>query len=53
MWLNPVLLWLWFRLAAVAPIRPLAWELPYGCGPEEKKKKRRKLGGGEFEMCPL
>ena len=27
--LDPVLLWLWYRLAAVAPIGPLAWELPY------------------------
>ena len=25
---DPVLLWLWRRLAAVAPIRLLAWELP-------------------------
>ena len=24
---NLVLLWLWYRLAAVAPIQPLAWEL--------------------------
>ena len=24
-----VMLWLWCRLAAVALIRPLAWELPY------------------------
>ena len=23
------LLWLWCRPAAIAPIRPLAWELPY------------------------
>ena len=23
-----MLLWLWYRLAAVAPIRPLAWEPP-------------------------
>ena len=23
------LLWLWYRPAAVAPIQPLAWELPY------------------------
>ena len=22
-------LWLWGRLAAAAPIQPLAWELPY------------------------
>ena len=26
---NTALLWLWCRLAAVAPIRPLAWEHPY------------------------
>ena len=23
------LLWLWLRPAAIVPIRPLAWELPY------------------------
>ena len=27
--LDPVLLWLWCRLAATALIRPLAWEPPY------------------------
>ena len=26
-WLRSALLWLWFRLAAAAPILPLAWEL--------------------------
>ena len=26
---DPELLWLWCRLAAVAPIPPLAWELQY------------------------
>ena len=26
------LLWLWHRLAAVAPIRPPAWEPPYAPG---------------------
>ena len=26
------LVWLWCRLAALAPIRPLAWELPYAVG---------------------
>ena len=26
------LLWLWHRPAAVAPIRPLAWEPPYAAG---------------------
>ena len=34
-----VLLWLWCRPAAVAPIRPLAWEPPYAVGTALKKKK--------------
>ena len=29
---DPVLLWLWRRLAAAALIQLLAWELPYGVG---------------------
>ena len=29
---DPVLLWLWCRPAAAAPIRPLVWELPYAVG---------------------
>ena len=35
------LLLLWHRLAAIALIQPLAWELPYchGCGPKKQKKK--------------
>ena len=32
------LLWLWCRLAAVAPIGPLAWEPPYVAGGALKKK---------------
>ena len=35
-----VLLWLWCKLAAVAPIRPLAWDLPYAMGAALKKKKK-------------
>ena len=31
------LLWLWHRPAAVAPIRPLAWESPYAAGVALKK----------------
>ena len=39
---DPVLLWLWCRLEAVAPIRPLAWERPYAaCVALKKKKKKR------------
>ena len=29
---DSTLLWLWHRLAAIAQIRPLAWELPYASG---------------------
>ena len=39
---DPVLLWLWHRLAAVAPIHPLAWELPYAMGVALKRQKRKK-----------
>ena len=34
------MLWLWHRLAAVAAIRPLAWEIPYAMGLALKKKKK-------------
>ena len=42
--LDPTLLWLWCRPAATAPIRPLAWELPYvmGAALEKDKKKKKK-----------
>ena len=40
--LDPVLLWLWCRLAATAPIRPLAWEPPYATGAALEKAKRQK-----------
>ena len=33
-----VLLWLWHGPAAAAPIRPLAWELPYAAGVALKSK---------------
>ena len=36
------LLWLWLRPAAVAPIRPLAWELPFATPAALKKKKKKK-----------
>ena len=35
--------WLWYRLAAVAPIGPLAWKPPYVSGAALKSKKKRKL----------
>ena len=37
---SPDLLWLWVRLAAEAPIRPLAWELPYAAVVALKRKKK-------------
>ena len=42
---DPALLWLWHRLAATAPIRPLAWEPPYAMevAPEKAKKKKKKI----------
>ena len=46
--LDPTLLWLWRRLAATAPIGPLAWESPYATGAalemakRHKKKKKKK-----------
>ena len=39
---DPTLLWLWHRLAATAPIRPLAWEPPYAVGAALEKAKRQK-----------
>ena len=37
---DPALLWLWRRPAAVALIRPLAWEHPYAAGAALKRKKK-------------
>ena len=37
---DPMLLWLWCRLAATAPIRPLAWESPCATGVAIEKTKR-------------
>ena len=46
-WLGSMLLWLWRRLAATAPIRHLAWEPPYAIvvakGQKAKKKKKYTL----------
>ena len=44
--MDPAWLWLWCRPAAVAPIQPLAGELPYaGRGPKRKEKKKEGHGG--------
>ena len=36
------LLWLWCRPAAVAPFKPLVWELPFAVGAALKSKKKKK-----------
>ena len=64
---DPVLLWLWHRLVATAPIGPLDWEPPYAAGAAQRnskktKKKRNELltwavgtfnHGLQFEWRPL
>ena len=56
---DPALLWLWRRLAATAPIQPLAWEPPYAAGAaqemakrQKKKKKDRSSHFGTVEKNP-
>ena len=39
---DPMLLWLWHKLAATAPIGPLAWEPPYGAGAAQENGKKTK-----------
>ena len=40
--LDLALLWLWCKPAAIALIRPLAWELPYAAGMALKGKSKNK-----------
>ena len=40
---DPVLLWLWHKLAAAALIQPLTWELPCATGAALKRQKKKKL----------
>ena len=55
--LDLALLWLWCRLVATIPIRPLAWDPPYAVGAALEKAKRLKkkeeeeeeiITGGEY-----
>ena len=41
--------WLWRRLAAAAPIRSLAWELPCAAGAEKKEREKEDREGGKRE----
>ena len=48
-----VLLWLWCRLAAVTPVRPLAWEHPYAEDVALQKDKRKKRKEKEKKGCSM
>ena len=51
--LDPVLLWLWHRPAAMAPTGPLAFEPPYTAGAalEKAKRQKKKKGKWIFASC--
>ena len=46
--LDPELLWLWCRLAAITPTRPLAWETPYATEAAQEMAKRQKKKKKDF-----
>ena len=48
---DPELLWLWYRVAVVAPINPLAGKPPYAAGValKRQKKKKKKISLSKFE----
>ena len=53
---DPTLLWLWCRPTAVAPVQPLAWELPCGANVALKKGKKKDeslAAGGKVEESIL
>ena len=51
------LLWLWCRLAAATPVRPLAWEPPYAAHAyaalKKAKKKKRRTYTCTYALCFL
>ena len=51
MCLDPALLWLCCRLAAAAPIGPLALELPYAMGAALGRKKKTTTHGITGSLC--
>ena len=49
---DPALLWLWYRPVAAAPVRPLAWELPYATdAPPRPRKERGETHGLGEQTC--
>ena len=49
--LDAALLWLWRRPAAIAPVRPLAWEPPQAAGAAQEMAKRQKKKKKEEEAA--
>ena len=41
--LDPLLLWLWYGVAAAAPVRRLGWEPPYAAVAAIKKRRKEKI----------
>ena len=50
---DPELLWLWYRLAATAPIGPLAWVPPYAAGVALKRQKQTNKSIRSLMCCPI
>ena len=50
--MDPVLLWLWYRPAALAPTGPLAWKLPYVAGVGPKNQPTNKQTKTNKEKIP-
>ena len=48
-----VLLWLWYRPVATAPIRPLAWESPYAAEAAQEIAKEKKRERKPVQKFPL
>ena len=51
--LDPVLLQLWYRPTAVAPILALAWELLYVDGSALKSKKKKKEEERKYTLSAI
>ena len=50
---DPALLWLWSRLVATAPIKPLAWEPPYAAAAALEQPKRQKNLKLKLKNCSV
>ena len=50
---DPVLLWLWCRPAAVAPVQHLVWEFPYAVSVVLESKNKIKILKKEHTMFNL